>query len=140
VLPIELPSIRILSVVLRQIIEHVRRDPLVECCGLLAGCENQITRAYPAENVAAHPAIRYEVGPRELVNLTRQIREEGLELLGIYHSHPNATEVPSETDVAAAGYPGVACLIVSHASARLPRIRAFSIRDGQVSELNLLAV
>jgi [CysO sulfur-carrier protein]-S-L-cysteine hydrolase len=138
--PIEQPSIRIQSAVLHQIIEHARRDPLVECCGLVAGRENQITRAYPAKNVAADPATRYEVAPRELVDLTRQIREDGLDVMGIYHSHPNAIEVPSETDVAAAEYPGVAYFIVSHASDRQPQVRAFSIRDGQVSELNLLAV
>jgi [CysO sulfur-carrier protein]-S-L-cysteine hydrolase len=135
-----LPSIRISSAVLHQIIEHARRDPLVECCGLLAGRENHITRAYPAKNVAAEPATRYEVGPRELVNVMRRIREDGLNLLGIYHSHPNATEVLSKTDVAGAGYPSVAYFIVSHASARDPQVRTFSIHDGHVSELNLLTV
>jgi proteasome lid subunit RPN8/RPN11 len=133
-------SIQIQSAVLREMIEHARVDPRLECCGLLAGRENQITHIYPAENVAINPSTSYEVSAKEIVNLTRQIREDGLELLGIYHSHPNATEVPSETDVAAAGYPGVAYFIVAHASAGQPRVRAFSIRDDQVSELNLLAV
>jgi proteasome lid subunit RPN8/RPN11 len=118
-------SIQIQAAVLREMIEHGRRDPRLECCGLLAGRENQITHAYPAENVAANPATNYEVSTKEIVNLTRQIRENGLELLGIYHSHPNEKEDPSETDLAAVGYPDV---------------RAFSIRDGQVSELNLLPV
>ena len=120
-------------------IEPARREPRLECCGLLAGRGYQITHAYSAENVAANPATSYEVSTKEIVNLTRQIRENGLELLGIYHSHPNENEEPSETDIAAVGYPDVAYFIISHISDEHPQVRAFSIRDGQISELNLHA-
>ena len=133
-------SIQIQSAVLREMIEHARRDPRLECCGLLAGRDHQITHAYPAENVAARPATNYEVATKEIINLTRQIRENELELLGIYHSHPNGAEEPSPTDVATAGYPDVAYFIVSHISDANPQVRAFSIRDGHISEMNLLAV
>ena len=132
-------AIEIHSAILRAMIEHARREPLLECCGLLAGRGYQITHAYPAENVAANPATSYEVSTKEIVNLTRQIRENGLELLGIYHSHPNENEEPSETDIAAAGYPDVAYFIISHTADEHPQVRAFSIRDGQISELNLHA-
>lgn len=133
-------SIQIQSAVLREMIEHARVDPRLECCGLLAGRENQITHTYPAENVAINPSTSYEVSAKEIVNLTRQIREDGLELLGIYHSHPNEKEEPSETDVTAAGYPDAAYFIIARVSDQHPQVRAFLIRDDQVSELNLLAV
>ena len=119
-------------------LDHARRDPLLECCGLLAGRENNITHAYPAENVATNPATRYEVATKQIVNLTRLIREHSLDLLGIYHSHPNDKEEPSETDIAAVGYPDLAYFIISHSTNASPQVRAFSIHDGQVTELNLL--
>jgi proteasome lid subunit RPN8/RPN11 len=131
-------SIQIHSNVLREMIDHARRDPRQECCGLLAGREAQITHAYPAENISTNPATSYEVSTKEIVNLTRKIRENGLDLLGIYHSHPNAKEEPSATDIATVGYPDMAYFIVSHISAANPKVRAFSIRDGHVSEFNLV--
>jgi [CysO sulfur-carrier protein]-S-L-cysteine hydrolase len=140
VLPIELASIQIQSAVLREMIEHARVDPRLECCGLLAGRENQITHSYPAENVAINPSTSYEVSTKEIVNLTRLIRESRLDLLGIYHSHPNEKEEPSETDITAAGYPDAAYFIISRVSDQHPQVRAFLIHDGQVSELNLRIV
>jgi len=63
-----------------------------------------------------------------------------LEMLGIYHSHPNGKGEPSETDVAAACYPDVAYFIVLPEPNVETPVRAFSIRDGQVSELELMLV
>ena len=42
-------------------------------------------------------------------------------------------------DIAAVGYPDVAYFIISHIADEHPQVRAFSIRDGQISELNLHA-
>src|ERR1700678_1723210 len=132
-------AIEIHSAILRAMIEHARRETRPECCALRAGSGYKITHAYPAKNVAANPATSYEVSTKEIVNLTRQIRETGLELLGIYHSHPNENEEPSETDISAVGYPDLAYFIISHISDEHPQVRAFSIRDLQTSELNLHA-
>ena len=118
-------------------IEHARREPRLECCGLLAGRGYQITHAYPAENVAANPATSYEVSTKEIVNLTRQIRENGLELLGIYHSHPNGDNKPSARDIEQACYPDVAYFILSPRKDTAEPIRVFWIRDGKTEELKI---
>jgi hypothetical protein len=72
-----------------QLLEHVRRQPHRECCGILAGQDGLITRAFPAKNVAADPFRNYEIAPKEIVRLTGELRKRRLEFLGIYHSHPN---------------------------------------------------
>jgi proteasome lid subunit RPN8/RPN11 len=132
--------IRIQTGVLKSLIDDARQDPKRECCGFLAGRAGTITRAYPAENVAINPATNYEVATKEIVHLTRAIREYGLEMLGIYHSHPNGKGEPSVTDVATVGYPDVAYFIVSPVVDVGAPVRAFSIRDGKVAELEMVVV
>ena len=81
-------AIQIRGDVLTALLEEAREQPLKECCGLLAGGIGMITRAFPATNAADDAAKAYEIAPEELFGLMREIRAAGLELLGIYHSHP----------------------------------------------------
>ena len=70
----------------------------------------------------------------------RAIREAGLELLGIYHSHPRGENCPSPRDIERAYYPDVAYFILS-LDPNVPHpVRAFSIRDGKVEELSVQVV
>ena len=116
---------------------HAERDSRLECCGLLAGGDGAITSAFAATNAAADTAKNYEIAPEELFRLMREIRTAGMALMGIYHSHPNGDNVPSPRDIERAYYPDVAYFIVSpNAPAR---VRAFSIRDGSVAELKIVA-
>jgi [CysO sulfur-carrier protein]-S-L-cysteine hydrolase len=135
-----LREIQLKQNVAEEILHSARTAPLVEACGLLAGRDGVITKALPARNTAGQPATAYEIQPEELFRMMREIRCHGLELLGIYHSHPEGDNVPSERDVARAYYPDAAYLILSpNEKARKP-ILAFSIRDGLVSELEIQIV
>ena len=69
--------------------------------------------------------------------MIREIRGAGLELMGIYHSHPNSENEPSPRDIELAYYPDVAYFIISPRADALRPIRAFSIREGQVSEMDI---
>jgi proteasome lid subunit RPN8/RPN11 len=133
-------SITILRSIVAELSARAFQDPSRECCGLLAGREGTITRIFPATNVAANPATSYEIAPEELFRLTREIRAASLELLGIYHSHPNGINEPSPRDVERAHYPDAAYLIVSPLPDSPQPIRAFSIRDGRVTELEIQVV
>ena len=107
---------------------------------MLAGRNGVITGAFPAANAAAQPAIAYEIAPAELFGLVREIRAAGLELLGIYHSHPTGENAPSARDIERAYYPDAAYFIISPRPDAQKTIRAFSIRDGRVSELDIQIV
>jgi proteasome lid subunit RPN8/RPN11 len=76
-----------------QLLAYARRQPHRECCGILAGQDGLITRAFPAKNVAADPVWNYEIAPREIARLMRELRERRLEFLGIYHSHPHWLDI-----------------------------------------------
>ena len=43
-------------------------------------------------------ARRYWIDPQDLLTTQRQAREQGLSIIGVYHSHPDAAAVPSECD------------------------------------------
>ncbi len=74
----------------------------------------------------------------------REIEREGLELLGIYHSHPQSPAIPSRTDIERAffpgtreeNYPGSVYLIVGMASDE-PEIRGYLIRADGVEEITV---
>jgi proteasome lid subunit RPN8/RPN11 len=129
--------IQVLGDVRARLLEHALRVPGHECCGLLAGRAGVITHVFPAANVAANPATGYEIDPRETVRLMREFRERELEFLGIYHSHPNGKNEPSARDIELAYYSEAAYFIVSPLADAPKPVRAFSIREGRVTELEI---
>jgi proteasome lid subunit RPN8/RPN11 len=117
---------------------HAQSEPAQERCGLLAGRDDGvITRVLHARNIAGDPATQYEIAPGELFQLMREIRGAGLHLLGIYHSHPHGANEPSRTDIARAYYPDAAYFIISPQPHEERPVRAFAIRDDDVSELEI---
>jgi proteasome lid subunit RPN8/RPN11 len=125
----------------RDVIDVMRSDAerelKQECCGLLAGCDGVITVIYPAANGSANPATSYEIAPRDLFRIMREIRAAGLELLGIYHSHPTGDNFPSAPDIERAFYSDTAYFILSERPDAPKALRAFSICDGKVTELEI---
>ncbi len=119
-------------------IAHARRDASVECCGLLAGRNGAITQIFPAANAAENSATSYEIAPKEIFERMRAMRAAGMEMLGIYHSHPNGKNEPSPRDIERAYYSEAAYFIVSPGENVERPMRAFSIRDGRVEEIEIL--
>ena len=122
-----------------QLLAHARRQPHRECCGILAGQGGLITRAFPAKNVAADPVWNYEIAPKEIARLMRELRERRLEFLGIYHSHPHWLDInePSLKDIALACNSEAIHFIVTPRPYASTPIRAFSIRHGRATELEI---
>jgi [CysO sulfur-carrier protein]-S-L-cysteine hydrolase len=132
--------LRVRRKVLGQLLVHAQRQPHRECCGLVAGRDGVIARAFPADNVAIHPAKYYEIAPKQIVSLMRELRERRLGFLGIYHSHPNTENVPSARDIELAYYAEASYFIVNPRPYAVKPVRAFSIRAGSVRELGIQVV
>ena len=126
--------VRVRREVLVKMREEAAKMPEQECCGLLAGRDGIISEICPARNAHANPATGYEIAPQELFRVMKKIREEKLQLLGIYHSHPRGENCPSPTDIEEAFYPDTPYFILSPLGDRPRPVRAFLIRDGQVEE------
>jgi [CysO sulfur-carrier protein]-S-L-cysteine hydrolase len=122
-----------------ELLAQARSQRNIECCGLLAGRLGAPEEIFAARN-SLNSATAYEIAPQELFSHFRTMRERGLELAGIYHSHPTGDNSPSKTDVDLAYYPGVPYIIISSAENPPRAIRAFQIAEGSVSELAVVVV
>jgi proteasome lid subunit RPN8/RPN11 len=119
-----------------EIVAHARADAPNECCGMVASRDGDAVKVYPATNTAASP-LRYEIDGAEQYRIQIEIDDADLDLGAIYHSHTRSAPYPSQTDINLAFYPDALYVIVGLADGE-PEVRAFSIRDGQVSEAELL--
>jgi proteasome lid subunit RPN8/RPN11 len=75
-----------------------------ECCGAMIGridgSEKLVTGAVPMENAyAGEQGARYELRPEDLLAADRSARAAGLDLIGIFHSHPDCDAYFSKTDL-----------------------------------------
>lgn len=75
-----------------------------EGCGLLLGAKQgrgrvMVERAMRAVNLAAPVARdRFEVDPGDHLRATLEARSEGLDVVGVWHSHPDRPAHPSQLD------------------------------------------
>jgi proteasome lid subunit RPN8/RPN11 len=122
---------------LAEIVAHAREDPHVECCGIVAvrPGENGVktaTRVYRARNIHAS-ALKFEIDPREQLQINDAIDDAGWELGAIYHSHVRSEPKPSQTDITfAAGLPGIEWIIVGLTDLDAPEVRSYTIEAGEV--------
>ena len=119
-----------------EMIAHAREDTPNECCGIIAGNHAGATKLYRALNAEASP-YRYNVDPKDLLRIYRDIEANGWDVLVIYHSHTHTEAYPSATDIHLAAWPEAYYLIVSLEDEANPVLRAFRILDGTVTEEEL---
>jgi len=116
---------------LDEMVAHAQEEAPYEACGILAGANGRPTKLYRARNAEGSP-VRFRIEPHDQLRIMREIEENGWEILGIYHSHPNGPDHPSATDVAQAFYPEAIYFIVSLRNPGQPQVRAFRIIDGEI--------
>ncbi len=113
---------------LQTIRAHAQSTYPEECCGLLLGTQNQdanqtielwqATNAWNAEAaelLGGSPSDRHHrfwIDPEELLTVHNYARDRQLDVIGVYHSHPDHPAVPSEWDRAIA-WEGYSYIIVS---------------------------
>jgi [CysO sulfur-carrier protein]-S-L-cysteine hydrolase len=119
-----------------EMIAHALEDAPNECCGMIASRDGEAVELYRAVNAAASP-LRYEIDGAEQYRIQMQIDDADLDLGAIYHSHTRSEPYPSQTDINLAFYPDALYLIVGVAG-EPPEVRAFTIREGRVSEDELV--
>lgn len=103
-----------------------------EGCGLLVGHDETVVRAVPTRNAAAS-ALRYEVDSSEHLAIDRAAADDGLDVLGAFHSHTHTDAWPSPTDVAAAVDPSWHWVVISLRQPD-PVVRSFRIEGGAIAE------
>lgn len=157
--------------ILDDIVAHARELAPYECCGLLAGKDRTVTAMYRIKNIvasdgahnlssfdaakAAHlerlsPAERAEIAfvmdMHDFSAAKKDMRNKGLDLQVVYHSHPHDPARPSVTDIKIAtdyeevwpkiNLPAPAYLLVSLMQAT-PEIKTYWIRNGSVAPASI---
>ncbi len=88
-----------------EIRRHGERDYPFECCGLMLGRFDQghkvVVETYPISNAREEEAKRnrFLIRPEELLAGEKYARDQGLDVVGFYHSHPDDRAVPSRYDL-----------------------------------------
>ncbi|MFQ5468778.1 MAG: Mov34/MPN/PAD-1 family protein [Gammaproteobacteria bacterium] len=120
-----------------QLLHHAQQVEDKEVCGIISGSEGRAIRSHPITNIAASPACRFEMEPKQLIDTLKQMRERNEELFAIYHSHPQSPATPSKTDIDEAGYPEALYLIISLSTKGVLEMRGFKIHREEVTEVCL---
>jgi proteasome lid subunit RPN8/RPN11 len=119
--------------IITQIFSHASRENPMEACGYLAGTNDEIKKIYPMAN-HDQSASHFSLVPEEQFRVVKEVRSQGMEILGIYHSHPFTPARPSAEDIKLAYDPEISYLIASLMDESL---NAFKIRDGLAEKENL---
>jgi proteasome lid subunit RPN8/RPN11 len=82
----------------------------------------------PAGGSAHSDRDRYWIDPAGMLAVQRSARERGLEILGVYHSHPDHPAVPSECDRRLA-WPVYSYLIVSVVKGEVLDLQSWRLND-----------
>jgi proteasome lid subunit RPN8/RPN11 len=85
-------------------VAHARQAYPNECCGAMLGTldggNKNVREAIALENAfEGAQAARYELRPEDLLKADKAARERGMDLIGIYHSHPDCDAYFSTTDL-----------------------------------------
>jgi len=105
--------------VLESIRQHGADAYPEEGCGFLLGTvtddgKNRVTAIRRAVNRQSEwRTRRYQLTAEDYREADEAARKQGLDVVGIYHSHPDHPARPSETDLEEATFPGYTYVIVS---------------------------
>ena len=128
-----LKNLQIPTHIFEQMQEQAKAQAPIEACGILAGGDNRVEKLYEMTNVD-QSSTHFMMEPEEQFKVVKDIRSAGLEMLAIYHSHPQTPARPSAEDIRLAFTPDVTYVIVSLQDASVPVVKGFLIEDGNVTK------
>ncbi len=114
------------------VLEHARDENPREACGILAGNDEVVEKVYRMKNKDLS-SVTYLMDSMEQFAVMKEMKEKGLDLVGIYHSHTSSVAYPSAMDIERAFYPEASYLIVSLGIEKV-NVKSFRIIDGKVEE------
>ena len=99
-----------------KILDHCRKGLPNESCGLLGGTiegdVKTIEKVYLLTNIDESNE-HFSMDPKEQLSAIKDIRQNGYQMIGNFHSHPESPSRPSEEDKRLAFDPNIEYLILS---------------------------
>ncbi|MBM7603157.1 proteasome lid subunit RPN8/RPN11 [Metabacillus crassostreae] len=121
---------------LKEIINHGVKYLPNEVCGILSGTNNCIQSVWKLKN-ELNSDRRFYVGKGVVKCTLKLIEQRGHEVLGIYHSHPATSPIPSTSDIINHPDPNVKMIIISYKKIT-PVVKCFKIHNQQFKEILFL--
>jgi proteasome lid subunit RPN8/RPN11 len=114
---------------LSQIHTHLEAGYPNEACGVMLGKDGVVTEIVTAGNERTDSARnRYLIDPLAYMKIERDADKRGLQVLGIYHSHPDVAARPSQFDLDHA-WPNLSYLIVSVCKGKAVETYSWLLRE-----------
>jgi proteasome lid subunit RPN8/RPN11 len=114
-----------------------------ECCGFFFGHEEGghrvITKIMCVENSAREKFRNFEIASKDYLKAENLASHCNLQLLGVYHSHPNCPPIPSEYDRIAA-MPYFSYIILSVINKKFDAIRSWNLNGNFQFEEESLSI
>ena len=112
-----------------------------EACGLIGGRieggEKYIENVYFLTNIG-HSREHYSLNAKEQLSAVRDMRKNGWEPLGNWHSHPESPSRPSQEDIRLAFDSSASYLILSLENQTAPVLNSFHVEKDEVEKENLV--
>lgn len=129
--------LQIPSKVLREIYDHTEASYPYECCGLMIGTLNEqrdtrvVQTFRKCRNLNTERAHdRYEMDPLDMLKAQREFEGSPLDIVGIYHSHPDHPSRPSQTDTDRA-WPDYSYIIISVQKGTVAGANTWVLNEGE---------
>jgi proteasome lid subunit RPN8/RPN11 len=125
-----------------------------ECCGIILGYGmsegktvvevmptenvwNTATAEFPGDRTTETQQRRYAIAPQVMLQAQKQARDHSLNIIGIYHSHPDAPAIPSECDRLYA-WPEYSYIIVSVPKGKAQTLQSWCLDDNHQFQLEAI--
>src|SRR5260221_13624801 len=120
---------KISRTLLQQIHTHLETGYPNEACGVMLGKDGNVSEVVHAGNERTDSARnRYLIDPLAYIKIERDADKRGLQVLGIYHSHPDVAARPSQFDLDHA-WPDFSYLIISVVKGKAVESNSWRLRD-----------
>ena len=77
--------------------QHAENEKPNESCAILFGKENIISEVFLTKNIEESP-VNFTISNEQLIEGYKIAEEKKVDVIGIFHSHPNSEAYPSNTD------------------------------------------
>lgn len=128
------------SLLLEQIKTQSERGYPFEICGFMVGKVDyqsnirEVFEVIPVENQNRERAKdRFEISPKDYMRVEQLADSKGLQIVAVYHSHPDHPDIPSQTDLEYA-VEDISYIILSVKGGRVENFRSWCLVEGEFQE------
>ena len=125
--------VKLLPMLKNAMVDHAIQALPNECCGVLLGQKETISRVVPMKSNPPSPDS-YFMDLEQQIAVFSEMDKRRETLMGIYHSHPDGPAHPSGMDLQLAFHPRALYFIISLEDKDNPEIGAFTLEEGKFRE------